>query len=56
VVVQWHSIILYILGVMGSIPSESILCMILRKNARDKSRTQYIKSKTNITRELFLSA
>lgn len=51
-VVQWHSTIRYILKVMGSILSASILCMILRKNARGKTQTQYIELKSNISREL----
>lgn len=51
-VVQWHNTIRYILKVMGLIPFASILRMILRKNARGKTQTQYIELKSNISRAL----
>lgn len=54
-VVQWHSKLLYILRVMRSLPSASILGMILHRNLSDKSRTQYNKFKNIITRELLLT-
>lgn len=47
VVIQWQGITLRAQEV-GLIPSASILCIILQKNATVKSCTQCIKLKPNI--------